>query len=272
MSDTGEGIPADILNKIFEPFFTTKKPGQGTGLGLSTVHSIVESLGGFVHVQSQPGEGATFAVFLPATEAKPVQPATHVPQAMTRGRGEMILLVDDEYDILALGKIMLERHGYKVLTARDGQEAVRLYKQHQRQIQVVVTDIMMPKMDGFDVTRALVQIDPQVKILATSGFSSQGRLVELLGVGAHAFLPKPFTMQRLLMALQPLLKAGTGREAGPAPRGPSSGGRHGRLKEDQRPSVDPKGKRTPSIPKHKTHSAIQRQDVPAGESASKEEA
>ena len=106
---------------------------------------------------------------------------------------------------MTLGKTMLEKHGYRVLVARNGREAVRLYKQHHHQIQVVITDIMMPEMDGFDTIHALIEINPRVKVLAIRGFNSQERLINLVQAGAHAFLPKPFTTERLLMALQPLL-------------------------------------------------------------------
>ncbi len=188
VSDTGTGIPADRLDKIFEP------PGKGAGLGLSTVRSIVESQHGFIHVYSESGKGTTVVVALPVAE-------TTARLSLARGHGELILFADDEATIRKLGKAILERNGYKVLTARNGEEAVSLYKQHQHHIRVVITDIMMPLMDGIGTIQALVEIDPQVKILAMSGFHNNERLVQIVQAGAHAFLPKPFTAEQLLLAV-----------------------------------------------------------------------
>lgn len=210
VSDTGEGIPGEIREKIFEPFFTTKKPTHGTGLGLSMVQRIVEEHGGFVLVYSEQGKGTVFGVFLPAAEAQPVQPVQPVQperEALPRGEGEVILFTDDENAIVSLGKAVLERYGYQVLTARNGHEAVRLYRAHQDEIDLVVTDIMMPGMDGLTAIRALIEVNPAVKILATSGFVSSERLFQIQQAGAHTFLPKPFTMEHLLEMLHMMLRS-----------------------------------------------------------------
>ena len=155
VSDTGHGIPAEIMQKIFDPFFTTKEVGKGTGLGLSTVIGIVKSHGGFLTVESQPGSGSAFRVFLPAEpEAIPdAAPAKEAP----RGNGELVLLVDDEACVLAIAKDVLQRHGYRVLVAADGIDGLAVFAQHADQIAIVVTDIAMPFMDGAALLRLIYQ-------------------------------------------------------------------------------------------------------------------
>ena len=207
VSDTGTGIPAGLLDKIFEPFFTTKEAGKGTGLGLSTVMSIVKSHGGFLEVFSQLGRGTTFKVFLPAAAGTETELARRKPAAPPAGRGELVLLVEDELAILEITKELLESFNYRVLTAADGAEAVTLYRQRKGEVNVVVTDLMMPIMDGPALIRALRQLDHHVKVVAVSGLGSQAQLAESSNLNVQAFLNKPYTTELLMTTLRQVLKA-----------------------------------------------------------------
>ncbi len=170
----GRGSLPRLLEKIFDPFFTTKEVGSGTGLGLSTVASIVKSHGGFVKVYSVVGEGTSFSVFLPAT-GDVANPRTGEPQPRHRpGHGELILVVDDEPTILQLARGILEAHGYRTILARNGSEALAQFAEKRGPIQVVLTDLMMPELDGPSTIRAIQQLHPQVPIIASSGLPPSG--------------------------------------------------------------------------------------------------
>ena len=204
ISDNGVGIQPHIINKIFEPFFTTKGPSKGTGLGLSTALGIVKGHGGFINVYSEPGRGTQFKIYLPAVETPftiPVESFGSLPF----GHGELILVVDDEIAIREITKGTLEAYGYRVLTAADGTEAVALYAQHKDDIRLVLTDLMMPYMDGPVTIRALHKLNPHVKIVASSGLTENGKMAEFNG-GVKGFLPKPYTAEKLLTTLNELLK------------------------------------------------------------------
>ena len=198
VSDTGVGIPADIKERVFEPFFTTKEIGQGTGLGLSTVLGIVKSHGGFIDIHSQVGRGSKFRVFLPASETAAT--VTEEIEELPRGNGELILVVDDEAPIRAICKNILETYNYRVLSARDGIEAIALYSQHQNEIEVVLMDIMMPSIDGKVAIRTLKKIKPQVKIIAVSGLVTKEIGSELKDY-CFTFLAKPYTTEALLKTI-----------------------------------------------------------------------
>jgi CheY-like chemotaxis protein len=205
ISDTGIGIPPEILDRIFEPFFTTKEVGKGTGLGLSTVIGIVKSHGGFVNVSSKLGQGTKFEVYLPSLEEAP---ASRVEDAeMPRGHGELILVVDDEVAIRQITQTSLETYSYKVLTASDGIEALAMYAQHHEEINVVLIDMMMPAMDGPTTIRTLRRIKPQVKIVAVTGLVSDDKLAQARRLGVQTFLYKPYTTKELLKALDGILRA-----------------------------------------------------------------
>jgi CheY-like chemotaxis protein len=204
--DNGLGIPPNIIDKIFEPFFTTKESGKGTGLGLSTVLGIVKSHGGFVNVYSEEGKGANFRVYLPATKATEKQPATIEPADLPMGHGELVLLVDDELAIREITGATLEIYGYRVMTANDGAEAIALYAQHKNEIAAVVTDMMMPFMDGQATIRALQKLDPEAKIIAVSGLMQNHKADEVANNGKVIFLHKPYTTEKLLKTLRKLLK------------------------------------------------------------------
>jgi PAS domain S-box-containing protein len=208
VTDTGTGIPPEILDRIFDPFFTTKEIGKGTGLGLSTVIGIVKSHGGFINVYSEVGKGTSFKIYLPAIAAAPGQPTANL--ALQTGQGELILVVDDEAAVQATIKATLEAYNYRVLTARDGIQAIALYAQHQSEIQIVLLDMMMPSMSGAQVLQVLQGINPQVQIIAMSGLPASESNTPTAGTNPQEFLLKPFTAQELLSTLHTVLVESSG--------------------------------------------------------------
>jgi len=199
VTDTGMGIDSGIIDRIFEPFFTTKETGKGTGLGLSTVLGIVKSHGGFINVDSEVSKGSQFQVYLPAQQIPNSAERPNVKLA--DGGGEVILVVDDEDSIRDITKTSLESHNYKTLTACDGVEAIAIYAEHQDRISVVLTDMVMPTMDGITTIRTLKKINPDVKIIAVSGLASGDKLSLINKMGVQAFLPKPYTANELLQTI-----------------------------------------------------------------------
>jgi CheY-like chemotaxis protein len=205
VADTGAGIPPHLIEKIFDPFFTTKERGKGTGLGLSTVLGIVKSHNGFVKVYSEVGKGTQMKVFLPAEAADSTPDHDASASEPVDGRGELVLVVDDEASIAEMMKAMLEAHSYRVLTAKDGAEAVGLYAKHVGEVHVVITDMMMPVMDGRATIRALQKLDPGVKIVAVSGLPTNDMIVETIGGSAVPILPKPYSTGKVLTLLRQVL-------------------------------------------------------------------
>ncbi|HKG22126.1 MAG TPA: PAS domain S-box protein [Blastocatellia bacterium] len=205
ISDTGVGIPAGIVDKIFEPFFTTKEHGKGTGLGLSTAMAIVRSHGGFITVYSEVGRGTQFRIHIPAVAATHSGKVDESQPDLTAGHGELVLVVDDEEAIREITKSTLETYGYRAITANDGTEAVAMYAQHGDEIKAVLTDMMMPYMDGPATIRALQKLNPQVRIIASSGLTENSKTIEAAGAGVKIFLSKPYTAEKLLKALAELL-------------------------------------------------------------------
>ena len=203
--DNGQGIAPEHLTRIFDPFFTTKETGKGTGLGLSTVQGIVRGHGGFINVYSEIGKGTEFRIHLPALEAGQIQQARIVNPELPAGHGELILVVDDEMAIREVTKATLEAFNYRVLTASDGTEAVALYAQQGSEIKVVLTDMMMPFLDGPATIRALQKFNPAVKIIASSGLADNGKAVEAADLGIRHFLAKPYTADKLLKLLIEIL-------------------------------------------------------------------
>jgi PAS domain S-box-containing protein len=204
--DTGTGIPPEILAHIWEPFFTTKGEGKGTGLGLVTVRGIAAGHGGFVTVETAPGRGTTFRVFLPAAE----QPATSGKMAsahphLTRGQGELVLVVDDEASIRDLITVVLSRFGYRVIAAANGIDAMAIYAPRVTEIALVVTDLSMPEMGGSELALALSQLNPGVKLLFMSGADGNGTLDMTIPASAR-FMSKPFTAEKLLASVHEALE------------------------------------------------------------------
>jgi len=205
VSDTGTGIPPDLLDKMFDPFFTTKETGKGTGLGLSTVRSIVKNHFGCLEVLSEMGKGSVFKIYLPVAAATETEIARRKLSAPPVGRGELVLLVEDEQALLEMTRALLESFNYRVLTAADGVEAVALYRRRKGSIKAVVTDLMMPIMDGPALIRALRQLDSEVKVIAISGLASEAELAEVDNLDVQAFLTKPYTTEQLLTSLHDVL-------------------------------------------------------------------
>lgn len=204
VSDTGMGMAPEVVDKIFEPFYTTKE--HGTGLGLSTSVGIVKGHGGFISVQSERGLGTEFEVYLPISRGLQARVEHQQAGAAAPGNGEWILVVDDEAPLRMVAREVLEASGYRVLTAANGAEGVEGFVRHDEPIAAVVTDLMMPVMDGYALIRALHQIDPATPVIATSGLAGQDQLREETGLSVGAFLPKPYKAEHLLQVLHQVLR------------------------------------------------------------------
>ena len=207
ISDTGAGIPPEILDRIFEPFFTTKESGKGTGLGLSTSLAIVKNHGGFVNVDNTVGVGTTFTVYLPAIKAE-IQNLEEQQPELPIGHGEFVLVAEDEDSIRGVTISILEMYGYNVLAANDGAQAVTMYVQNKDKINVVLMDMMMPVMDGETSVRAIRRINPEVKIVIVSGLTEKDKLAKIESTHTQAFLSKPYTTERLLKTIHEILNVG----------------------------------------------------------------
>ena len=206
VSDTGAGMSPETQNRIFEPFFTTKEMTKGTGLGLSTVLTIVKSHGGFVNVYSEMHKGSQFTVYIPAVDMPGAVDAAALQTDLPLGHGEMILVVDDEESIREITRGTLETFGYRVLTASDGTEALALYADKKNEIAAVLTDMVMPFMDGPATIRALQRMNPEVRIIAASGLGAGHRAGEGALEHVSVFLNKPYTAEKLLKTLAQVLK------------------------------------------------------------------
>ncbi|MEX2116425.1 MAG: PAS domain S-box protein [Bacteroidota bacterium] len=204
VTDTGSGMPKDILEKIFDPFFTTKDPGKGTGLGLSTVDTIVKGHGGGVDVYSEVNRGTTFRILMPALPGGEVKPGAGLLE-LPRGNGEMLLVVEDEVSLREMTKQTLEMFGYTVLTAADGTEAVTQFIGNRKEVQLVLTDMAMPIMDGAATIRALRKIDPAIRIIAASGQHDAISDAVVKRLEITRALTKPFTAEQLLIAVSEVL-------------------------------------------------------------------
>lgn len=202
VSDNGEGIPRQIIDKIFDPFFTTRAQGKGTGLGLSTSLAIVRRHGGFIRVQSEPGVRTVMQVYLPADPVLDVSVRSDEEPQFQKGNGEMVLIVDDEESLRRLTQQTLDAFGYRTRVAMDGEQAIAIFSKHCNEINLVLTDMMMPGMDGSQLIRRLMEIDPEVCVVATSGISSQDQVASGCGSAVKAFLPKPCTTENLLTCLR----------------------------------------------------------------------
>ena len=204
VSDTGTGIPPHIMDKIFDPFFTTKGVGTGTGLGLSTVLGIVRDYGGAVNAESS-GRGTTFRILLPASAASPAGVESLAAEELPRGRGETILVVDDEEAIRNVAERLLRASGYEVLLAEDGPSALAIFAAQAAAIHLVLTDIAMPVMGGIALARTLRKIRPDISIIVSAGREDDCSLAEMNDVGIVATLPKPYTQSALLRLLDQVI-------------------------------------------------------------------
>ncbi len=204
VADTGIGMDQKTLDHIFEPFFTTKELGRGTGLGLASVYGIVKGHGGYIDVESEKGYGTTFKIYLPAS-AKKVEEGVRTADLIMKGT-ETILLVDDEEAVLNVGEGMLEAMGYQVLSAHDGKEAIEIYEKHRELIHLVLLDIVMPMMGGSELFDRLKKINPDVKVLLSSGYSIDGEATKILERGASGFIQKPFSVKQLSQSIHEILK------------------------------------------------------------------
>ncbi len=204
VSDTGSGMPPEVRARIFEPFFTTKGEGRGTGIGLATVIRIVQAHGGFLRVESEPGQGTTFEVFLPRAVEDEVA-VIAAPKAVVRGNGELVLAVDDEHAICELIEVGLGANGYRVLTAADGAEALRVFGRNSCDVKLIITDAAMPGMDGLALVRQLRAQRPDLRIIVASG---EPVTIDPNEAGAIGFLQKPFTLDELGAAVACALAGG----------------------------------------------------------------
>jgi PAS domain S-box-containing protein len=206
VSDAGEGMSKDIIDRIFDPFFTTKEVGNGTGLGLSTVQGIVSNHGGFVTVSSTAGEGSTFTVYLPARRPQPESPALPADtSAPPQGNGEVILLVDDDASVLSITQQTLEEFGYEVLAADDGAQAIGIFSRRHEDIALVLTDMAMPVIDGYALIAALNRIGQDIRVIATTGNPSAAAMTKIARSGVAHILVKPYTADHLLRTIATVL-------------------------------------------------------------------
>jgi CheY-like chemotaxis protein len=204
VSDTGVGIPADIIDSIFLPFFTTKGINEGTGMGLALVHRIVKEFGGDITVESRVGEGTVFTVFLPITQGPDNPEAANMNRRPQSGN-ERILMVDDEPAICKMAARILQAKGYKVISETDSEEALFRFFEKPDGFDLVITDMTMPKMSGDQLAAKILDIRPEIPLIIATGFSRQMSDAKAAEIGAKALLIKPFESATLLKTVRKLL-------------------------------------------------------------------
>ncbi len=207
VTDNGSGIAPENLAHIFKPFFTTKAQGQSVGVGLTAVQAVARSHAGFVTVDSEVGRGSRFRIYLSATSSTTSPEKVQPRRSFPRGNGECILLVDDELGFREITQVTLEKYGYRVLTANDGSEGMTLFMRHRQEIQLVLTDIVMPVMDGAALIRSLHKMGAPMRYLAVSGLVEREKIIVATAApDVHVeFLAKPFTTEKLLTLVRELL-------------------------------------------------------------------
>jgi nitrogen-specific signal transduction histidine kinase/CheY-like chemotaxis protein len=204
VSDTGSGMSPEVAARIFEPFFTTKKLGEGTGLGLAMVFGIVQAHQGWITFTTAQGQGTVFRVYLPAAEAPALeQPET--PPKRVEGGHERILVVDDEEMVRKLARTILERYGFQVMVAEDGERALAVYREHAEEIDLVLLDFTMPGLTGLQVLREMRQINPLARVIVSSGHTQDSNMEQLLEAGAEGFVAKPYRPQELVASIRQVL-------------------------------------------------------------------
>jgi PAS domain S-box-containing protein len=204
-TDTGHGMETEILDHIYEPFFTTKPTGRGTGLGLAMVYGIVRSHGGTITCSSRPGEGTTFRIYFPVLSLDDLPGREKPQEEAVPGGKERILLVDDEESILEIARDVLERYGYRIVTAGSGEEALEIYGAEKDRIDLIVLDLNMPGMGGSKCLLALKNLDPDAKVVVATGHTSEDRAAEALSLGASRFIPKPYHLKEMLKTIREAL-------------------------------------------------------------------
>ena len=198
-ADTGVGMSEETKHKIFDPFFTTKRPGKGTGLGLALVYSIVEGHQGMIDVQSEEGKGTVFNLYFPVDRSEDVEVIPAEDESQEPGGGkETILVIEDEEMLLDIMRNFLVPQGYIVMGARDGEEGIRLYSEYMNEIDLVVLDLGLPKMNGQEVVGRIKSIDPAARIVIASGYVDTETQKMLLNAGISRFIPKPYSLREVL--------------------------------------------------------------------------
>jgi len=203
VKDTGKGMSSEVMSRIFEPFFTTKGLAKGSGLGLASVYGIIKGHQGYIEVESEPGQGTVFSIYLPAT-AESKEETEESPQELLPGK-ETVMLVDDDAMILDTGEEILARLGYTVISAASGSEAIKLFRKHQARIDIVLLDMVMPETGGGEVFDRIKEIRSDIKVLLTSGYSRDGEADEILKRGCDGFIQKPFHTMELSKRLREIL-------------------------------------------------------------------
>jgi len=210
VTDTGIGMDKATIERIFEPFYTTKELGRGTGLGLTTVHSIIRNHNGFINVESQPGRGTTFIIYLPLPASLSATKPTISAEMPAFERGnETILLIEDEKSIVELMTAVLDSQGYKVIVATDGLMGVEEYGKASSKIALVISDMGLPKLNGDEVFRRIRKINPQAKIILASGFLDPTQKSELYKAGLAQFIQKPYLPTEALKIIREVLDRAT---------------------------------------------------------------
>jgi CheY-like chemotaxis protein len=204
VSDTGAGIPSDDLPHIFEPFFTTKEDGQGTGLGLATCYGVVRQAGGHILVDTQQGKGSSFCILLPRVDAS-AQSLERRARPIVDPGSETVLFVEDDPGVRRIGVRILAGQKYRVLQAASGHEALRVAAEHCGPLDLLVTDVVMPRMSGTELARRLVELRPELRVLYTSGCTDDRVLRQSMVERRSAFLHKPYVVESLLASVRELL-------------------------------------------------------------------